>query len=119
MSEQPPLAERLGAGISYTILTVLSTTANILVLFALYKGKKVCLSIVIYINNWWNFKIFKKYPFYTLCKHLIVASLGELLGQYLVAIPLSFAGRPLYGNDDILIILSRWGFKVEQISDPI
>uniref|UniRef100_A0AC34Q5N1 Uncharacterized protein n=1 Tax=Panagrolaimus sp. JU765 TaxID=591449 RepID=A0AC34Q5N1_9BILA len=90
MSEQPPLAERLGAGISYTILTVLSTTANILVLFALYKGKK----------------IFKKYPFYTLCKHLIVASLGELLGQYLVAIPLSFAGRPLYGNDDILIILS-------------
>uniref|UniRef100_A0A7E4W7Q0 G_PROTEIN_RECEP_F1_2 domain-containing protein n=1 Tax=Panagrellus redivivus TaxID=6233 RepID=A0A7E4W7Q0_PANRE len=89
-TEQPPLAQRLGAGISYTAFTLLATTSNLLVIYALHKHRK----------------IFGKYPFYTLAKNIIVASIGELITQIVVAVPLSFAGLPLYGNDATLIVLS-------------
>uniref|UniRef100_A0AC34F3E0 Uncharacterized protein n=1 Tax=Panagrolaimus sp. ES5 TaxID=591445 RepID=A0AC34F3E0_9BILA len=90
MDDRPPLAERLGAGISYTIFSAAALLCNILVFIALQR----------------HWKIFGRYPFYTLAKNLIIASFGELLGQFIVAIPLSFAGQALYGDSTLLIIFS-------------
>uniref|UniRef100_A0A914Z015 G-protein coupled receptors family 1 profile domain-containing protein n=1 Tax=Panagrolaimus superbus TaxID=310955 RepID=A0A914Z015_9BILA len=92
MDDRPPLAERLGAGISYTILSTAALLCNILVFIALQR----------------HWKIFGRYPFYTLAKNLIIASFGELLGQFIVAIPLSFAGQALYGDNTLLIIFSSF-----------
>uniref|UniRef100_A0AC35FNU5 G-protein coupled receptors family 1 profile domain-containing protein n=1 Tax=Panagrolaimus sp. PS1159 TaxID=55785 RepID=A0AC35FNU5_9BILA len=92
MGDRPPLSERLGAGISYTIFSSAAVLCNILVYIALRR----------------HWKVFGRYPFYTLAKNLIFASFGELLAQFIVAIPLSFTGQALYGDDTVLIVFSSF-----------
>uniref|UniRef100_A0A1I7W6Y0 Cytochrome c oxidase subunit 1 n=1 Tax=Heterorhabditis bacteriophora TaxID=37862 RepID=A0A1I7W6Y0_HETBA len=57
-------------------------------------------------NYFYLFQFFLRYPFYVFTCHLILGSLGILLGQFVVTIPLSLSGRPLYGNGALMITLT-------------
>uniref|UniRef100_A0A914WN61 G-protein coupled receptors family 1 profile domain-containing protein n=1 Tax=Plectus sambesii TaxID=2011161 RepID=A0A914WN61_9BILA len=86
----PPLAKRLGAGISYSVLSLISLAVNIFVLVAMSRKRNSL----------------KNHPFYAIVWYLFVGDLGLLLCQFVVAIPLSFAGEPLYGDGALLITLA-------------
>ena len=101
---QPDLGKRLGAGISYLVFASFALVCNVLVAYAMYKHRKVS-PYVFFIKI---LQFFLTYPFYVLMANILIASMGALLiCQFVVAIPITFAGRPIYGEGAVMITLSR------------
>ncbi len=60
------------------------------------------------LSAMWKYRkeFHQKHNFYYLVWHLATADLGMFLALYVVAIPISFTGRPIYGEGVLLISLA-------------
>jgi hypothetical protein len=87
----PPLRNRLGAALSYFAFTTIGTVIYGIFIVALIRGRKKL----------------PNHSFYIFVYHFAVADVGLMAyTNYFIAIPLSFAGRPLYGQGLFLKLMS-------------
>lgn len=87
----PPISQRLGASLSFLIIATICTVFYMVFIIALARKHKK----------------FKSHAFYVFIYHFAAADIGLIaFTNYFISVPLSFAGRPLYGEGLILHLLS-------------
>jgi hypothetical protein len=87
----PPLSQRLGASISYFTFALIGTIIYLTLLAAICKGRHK-------LSN---------DAFYLFVYSFAVADIGEIaFTNFVISVPLSFTGVPLYGNGALIRVLS-------------
>uniref|UniRef100_A0A914VAS2 G-protein coupled receptors family 1 profile domain-containing protein n=1 Tax=Plectus sambesii TaxID=2011161 RepID=A0A914VAS2_9BILA len=84
------LAERLGAGLSYLLLSLMGAVFYGIFLTAL----------------WRNRQYYSRHSFYVIVCHLAVGDIGIIATQFFVAVPLSLSGRNIYESATVVYALS-------------